>query len=249
MIRRSIYGLAIAMLVITTGCLGGSSPATPTTRASANPTPTTGTQTTSTSELQVSYPDGFNSSGYTDPTVAIKSHLQRLRSNSFTSETTMRGPDTSRTITIKASPEQKRASMVIKRNGNVQTEYFFVDGVRYERSHGNTVSYSRESMKYRVAIAYDGQFEGILGSSLSNASVTTDDGKTVITYPIADSQPDDDWRVRGNLTVTGTGLFKKYVIRKSGGGKTGVISYRLTQVGETTVEKPDWLHEAKEQTS
>jgi len=249
---RIAGGVAGSLLVITglgmhIAYAGGggdgiqTSTAVPTPEATATPaaTPTpTVTPTLPPTTEPVTYPAGFDESGYTDPKRALERHLQVLRTRSFTG-TTLFESDTEGTteLVVRADPETRRVYKVARRDGSVEAELFFDSGTVDTRTPGDQ-GFNSDVTSYDWAVVFDGQYEDIVSATLRDPEVTRERGRTLITYDATGKN------IEGTLTITETGLYLRYSLRVESDQGAYSIRYRVTDLGETTVEEPKWVKDS-----
>ncbi|MFB6154463.1 MAG: hypothetical protein ABEJ22_01115 [Haloferacaceae archaeon] len=276
MTKRIVLPLFVAVLLITTGCLGGSGAGddTAATATTATPPATSG---------------GDDSTGGSDDDTATGSESgdewdlsepvgALVDAGSFTASWTWRANDGNETGTMELRQtvdlDSQRAyttTTTSDANGAFAMEYFYADGVEYTRiapaDAGTEAMYvatdtdfESNAMVYDRGYVYDASdlddwtFEG----------VTTYDGVSVREYVYtgldrwADSgtASDDDFEVTDvefRMLVDRDGIARYQRFHVDGVDDAGRSvwfewEYTVTDVGTTTVDDPDWLTDALEQT-
>lgn len=146
--------------------------------------------------------------------------------------------------------------------GTTET-YYAPDGTGYTRfKSGDQVQYERVSEKPNVSDLTSVDFEQLTQELNFSANGTaTVDGEKTWVYEAQNSTDFGEFggegegatmNVSATLYITSDGLVKQMAVATDGGAGDTTVSFSLTQtytkVGSTTVEEPDWLDEAKEQT-
>lgn len=220
--------VALAALIAAAGCSAGTSP------DAGDGSPASPTVTSTPTPEPISYPEGFNESGYANQTAAIYGHVDALEETSFVSTTTYHFANGEvATITIRADRDADRVRMVLRENGSVEGGAYYADGVRYTY-WWDTVQDEGET-PYRRAIVFDGQFDQIIHAELADGSVDRTADPALITYEVTG---EDD----GSITVTEEGLIREYTLFPAD-DQVDRIEYEVETGGNVTVEEPDWVED------
>lgn len=189
-----------------------------------------------------SYPQGFDESGFTDPESAISAHFRALKKQSFTSVLTANREDATMKVEIEADPETRRVHKVWWNNGSIESELYYDSGSVAVRTPGDQ-GFDSDVPSYVAAAYLEGQLDWFTYSNLSNRQVHRQQGRTVISYFVTSTR--EDRYHEGELTITANGLVVQYNLRVETGQGEVFVQYRTTDLGETTVEEPDWVDEGE----
>jgi hypothetical protein len=229
--RAAVLGL----LVATAGCLGFGGTPTPTPTPAAGSTPTAtatpteagSTPTATVTATPLQYPPGLDAEGYVNRESFVDGHLDQLAGTSFTSVTRLKYEERTVTIRIEGDPQREHVTKVRTGDGDVTGKFFYGEGT-VEVAQG----FQGGSMTYREAISFDGQFETLFWSTLSDPERSVRDGRTVFTYQVSG-------RANGTVTATSDGVIRSYTLEQDDGP---TIHYEVSGLGTTTVEEPPWAN-------
>lgn len=256
--RGRKYGLMIGsvVLVIGLGIYVGMAPpsVTPTpppTTETAAPTqsspadglstptqaPPTETRTPTPSLASFSFPEGFNESGFTDPDRAVDGHLRAVSLQSFQATLVFRTDGTTLRFDISADPETRRVHKIWRENGSIQSELYYDSGTVETRTPGSQGFDSEDAVSFAAATIVEGQFDRFFYSKLSDPEMLRTQDRTAVSYVVTSDREDHE----GDLIVAENGLFIDYNLRIEREGGEVFLQYHITGLGETTVEKPDWV--------
>jgi hypothetical protein len=275
MAKRVIVPLIVAVLLMTAGCLGGGGPgtdaATTATTSPGDVESASGADTDSAADTGTESAPG-DEWNLSEPIRALQD------AGSFTATWTWRANDGTETGTIElrqtvdlANERSHLTSTTVDGDGEFVMEYFYADGVQYTRiisddpdSESMYVATESEfesnTMLYDRGYAYD-------ASDLeewSSEGVTTYDGVSVRKYAYTGDDlwigtsawEDEEFQVTDvtfEMLVDRDGVarYQKYYVEgvtEEGSTEWFEWEYTVTNVGSTTVDDPEWLDEALEQT-
>lgn len=252
--RRTVAVLAVVALVALAGCsalpVGGDDASNDAESNDEAPT-----------LESVAYPDGYDQSGVTDTQAALDSHnASTADAAGFHLSASMRATvDTSdgeetrtlsleRTVDNAAGTEYSRLELS---QGSSET-YRTADGQVYVRiDDGSNVAYdtSRPEAASTVSVA---NFRGVFDSAAFTAdSVRTEGETTLITYTADELRDGDDAveNVSAELVVDTEGRIHSLSISYDVTNGADIDAEFVFDYRDTTVEQPDWLDEARQQTS
>lgn len=189
-----------------------------------------------------SYPQGFDESGFTDPDMAISGHLRALKKQSFTAIFNYRTEDTTIKLVVQADPETRRVHKVLRNNGSIESELYYDSGSVETRTPGDQ-GFDSDVPSYVAAAYVEGQLDWFAYSNLSNRQVHRQQGRTVISYFVTSTR--EDRTHEGELTITENGLVIQYNLRGETRQGEFFWQFRMTELGETTVEEPDWVSDGE----
>ena len=254
--RRHIAVVAVVALVALAGCSGALVGDDGSDDSSGEPAQNDQAPTLE----SVAYPDGYDEAGVTDTQAALDSHNESVADVrdfhlSASMRTTVESQDGSsrslelsleRTVDNDAGTEYSRLELS---QGSSET-YRTADGQTYVRiSDGSNVQYdtSRPDAASTVSVA---NFRGVLDSAaLSADSVRTEGSTTLITYT-ADAFEDGQYEnVAVELVVDAEGRIHSLSVSYDVPDGADVDAEFAFDYDDATVEEPDWLDEAREETS
>lgn len=255
--------VAVAVVLLVSGCLGlsgdettpepaGESPtATPTATDGSTPTPA------GTAGSEPTVPEGWSQSGIEDPDAALQSHYSAVLGgqsatvryqNSVLESDGARGQNTTLSTTLEPATQR----MHVRIDGQASSlEVFFTERTLTQWDVANQSVLDRSEMGYPRAVrSADIRYlkSQLLLYKLTRTDTIERDGTTVFVY-----------NVSGVYTNAASQTFG---IVKSGSGRVhvgadgrvrqiettvtytnGTVAYRYahTDIGETTVETPDWI--------
>jgi hypothetical protein len=128
--------------------------------------------------------------------------------------------------------DRNRVTRTALVNGTFASQVYYAN----ETAIQNGSRFYAAGESYRRAIVFDGQFEGIAGVELGEPTVEHSGDRTVLNYTITGER-------NGYLAVTEGGLIVAYRIEQADGG---VITYRVRNVNNTTVQEPDWVDQPED---
>lgn len=271
---RTTATILLAVCIVLSGCTGGVSEATHSTSARESTTHVAATST-STTELRTTDTES-ELHPLVDGTVS-EEHVAALRNaKNFTvrSNVTMHGTETDEmgflnTTTIVDVSIGSALSRLSKHNLDSQVTYLAPDGERYQRiqyyegqspeyhrpSFGPTVNdYVRSSPKWFVE-AYNYTYEGtteLEGESVHVYTVTSVDQLTNRSATYTRYNPANVTSLRIQMLVTDDGLVtqQRYRLVREDEEESVTLKMQInyTDLGQTEVEPPSWLDEAKQET-
>jgi hypothetical protein len=206
------------------------------------------------------YPNGANESGFEVRTV-VQEHGANLQNESFTIVVENQGSD-GETVTLTYEYDQENAvslrteELTDSRNQIVE-DYLNQEIVIAEGLDGNNVTYERNFLQQTTP--YTAGFE--LSSFLQAADYTAtevvqnDNGENVVVYEVSELTERTQQQVdnlEGEVRLSEEGYFTSvaFNITTTSNGQTVTESQSIefTEVGSTTVEEPEWLATAINQT-
>lgn len=206
------------------------------------------------------YPNGANESGFEVRTV-VQEHGANLQNESFTIVVENQGSD-GETVTLMYEYDQENAvslrteELTDSRNQIVE-DYLNQEIVIAEGLDSNNVTYQRNFLQQ--ATPYTAGFE--LSSFLQAADYTAtevvqnDNGENVVVYEVSELTEQTQQQVdslEGEVRLSEEGYFTSvaFNITTTSNGQTVTESQSIefTEVGSTTVEEPEWLATAINQT-
>lgn len=264
--RRRAAALLVVALVALAGC---SLPSGDLTRDTE--TPTTGDDGPTPSPTPAfSYPAGYSEAGVENVSRALESHRSTLADSSgfqLVYSAAIDGSDRSSVVTydVRAEPPSERALLrfnVTSRNVEGYYEQYYADGTMHVASRqpgSDNTSYSNTSQSYSAD-----QFAGanwLLRPVLENVSfessrVVTRDGDRVVEFgdghlresgelPTGSLQSGDVTEFSATMVVGPDGHVRSLEYRATvvdGDDERALsVSIRTTDVGETTVQRPEWV--------
>lgn len=266
--RHALGSLLLVLLVASAGCGGllGSGEATPT----ATPTRGTATDTPTPTTTQQSLPAGIAENGSVDAETLAKTHAESLKGASYTSrvrvnQTTRTGQNARSSwfsqvakvsgegpfnTTFTSHQPSTSITQVTWGNRSLAISRVKIRGhVRYRRQDVQQV---RRNLSGRGFIK---QFLAV--GDYSVETVDREAGQVVLTADAAATENISSGRITdysGRLVVSMNGRIQEMSAELGFSGQTNqtvslTVTFEITNVGETTVNEPDWLSEGVSQTS
>ncbi|UPM41782.1 DUF7537 family lipoprotein [Halocatena salina] len=225
----------------------------------------------------ISYPEGYNETGITDPELAAEQHNEALSEHdSYTKITNLTSPsgDGYAAATIRTNNTNNHTGATVKsrRSGKdtLKTEMYHNGDIGYTKSetdgYGNTyTTYEAPLSSTRKSLVNPSEFDKWFANiSFEATGTVTRNGETLLRYNSTDivdpktffhtvgfSTMDSIESVNSTLLIDEEGIIRQFTImttyRSDGKTQTGTISYRITNVDSTSVEKPDWVETARKQ--
>ncbi|RRJ28059.1 DUF7537 family lipoprotein [Halocatena pleomorpha] len=222
-----------------------------------------------------SYPTGYNESGIVDPELAADQHATALSEHdNYTERMRITSPtlDGFVTTTIRTDTVENRSAAALEINNSGETfmdSKMYHDGTkRYTNTqidvYGDTYATGNESLSsFQDSLVNTSQIDNWLANiSFEAAGTVTRDGATLYRYNSTGVDDPEAFfyttefvtidaieSVDSTLLVDEKGLIRVFevTVTHSSDGETeeGTISYRVTDIDATAVEKPDWLGAAK----
>lgn len=236
------YGLMIGSVVLIIGLGlhvgmpiydGGDSTNGPPTPTS---TPATGTLTPTPSLASFSFPEGFDESGFTDSDRAVDGHLRAVSLQSFQATLVFRRDGSTLTFDISADPETRRVHKIWRENGSIQSELYYDSGTVQTRTPGSRGFDREDAVSFAAVTLVEGQFDRFFYSKLSDPEVIRTQNRVAVSYVVTSERNDHE----GDLTIAENGLFIDYNLRIEGENGEIFMQYHITNLGDTTVETPNW---------
>lgn len=211
----------------------------------------------------VEYPDGVSKAGVTNATALVDSHETALTNASYTvsqTRTMSTGNDSKTaesTVSMDASSERVRS---VTRQSGLTVRTFYANGTVYVNRSVGDASEVRTQSADRDFGAYQSQFAGARGDfltqlldvvTLNATGVTTRGDATLITYDVTGveesaAQQFEGSNVSGSLTVDTDGQVRHATFEQATGDRTLTVEVTYSGVGDTTVETPGWVVDARE---
>lgn len=254
--RHATVTILVAVLAVSAGC-GGALNGEPTTDATTTAGTPTATPTATPTRTPVAV-TGFPAVDGTEvnETALVAAHERGLSNVSYTLALEQRADETD--IRVDARREGDRELLTTTVNGTSETDY--TDGsteyIRTEQANGS-VTYRNRSVsdpsRYTGEVVID---DFVDSADHAPVGVTTYDGVEVVelTAARADVKPD---ALVGNTTVETfesrllvdrsgrVRLFEYRIVGTTDGEPFSFrLRFRLSDVGSTTVERPDWVSRA-----
>lgn len=263
---KTLAILGLVLMVAFAGC-SGLNPV-----ASQNPS-FDGKQT----EENVTYPDGFSQSGIDDPEKVNQNHnkalseIESLTLNiSFSG--TYSGTEITGSVVSKADVENKRGRLITQSEAMGQTithyEIYQNDEMKYrmDKSNGNEPTY--EAYEEQFNLIEENESTGInpwLGNaSFGEAEEVKRDGETMLRYHSNSTSNADAFlfedtqgettadEFNATMIVDQNGIIHSFTYSMTyttseGTNETIQTTYQVNAIDSTSVEKPDWVEEAKSQ--
>lgn len=211
-------------------------PEPPTEPLTSTPEPPTETLTPTPSLASFSFPEGFDDSGFTDPDRAVDGHLRAVSLQSFQATFLLRRAGSTIRFDISADPETRRVHKVWRENGSIQSELYYDSGAVQTRTPGDRGFDGEDAVSFAAATIVEGQFDRFFYSRLSDPEALRTRGRTAVSYVVGSERDDHE----GDLIVTENGLFIDYNLRVEHESGEAFLQYHITNLGNTTVEKPGW---------
>lgn len=271
MSRRALLAVVLATTMVLAGCqFGGSGTPTvgPTDAATPSQTPASTPTPTATSEPfgGASPPPGVDDGGVTDPDALMDAHAAGLDGVSTTVEIrfylSVNGSNQSRVLRAKVLPGEDRGWMRAEFDGGVGT-YYTADGTTYYRevvdgqaTYGTTDQVSAVPERERFG-ADERARTAIESADWAPAGTVERNGRTLFEFratavepPNVDTENGTTVTSRGRLLVDGDGVVHHVSVETTVETDGGTVRYgstvSLSDVGATTVERPDWVDDAED---
>lgn len=228
---------------------------------------------------EVTYPAGFSPEGVTDPEKAAQNHNKKLSEHdSFTQNvelnTVISGVEASGKALRKADVKNKHSHVVhdVKVLGQTFRHYesYQSEGTEYtmNQSSGGDVTYNVSERPFNLNDTRESTEirDRLESANFGKAKEIRRDGKTVLRYKAKNTSNADPFIIddsvsnptvsdfNATLFVAQNGIIQefRYSITYSSDEmdqQTDSVTYKTTNLDSTTVEKPDWVDEAKAQSS
>lgn len=242
--------LVVATMLVLAGCGGGGNatgtPTTETPTATETPTPTPTTST-------VAYPDGMSRDGFENATLFLETHREAMTTGpSYAVRMDVTAGSQTQTLRTSTDPESERIRSQTDRNGELDYDIYYANGTQYVRQVGDADSaYGTTNATVRSATEglNGGQFlTTVVLLDLEATDVTADGEQTIVTYDVLGPRSSSEGIAEADGTVRmntdGRLISFEYDLVSSEGQEVSV-TWELTDVGQTTVEEPDWLDQAR----
>lgn len=248
--RRYVAVIAVAAMLALAGCGaggggdGGPATATETPTETATPTPTPET---------VEYPEGLSEDGFENATLFLERHRGALTSGpSYAVQMDVTVGSETQTLRASTDPETERIRSQTDRGGELDYDIYYANGTQYIRQVGDgNDNYGTTNATFRSAAEglNGGQFlTTVVLLNLSATDVTTEDGQTVVTYEILGPRSSSEGiaEADGTVRVSTDGRLVSFEYDLvSDDGREVSVTWERTDVGEATVDEPDWLNQAR----
>lgn len=264
MVSRSTLAVSVVVVVLLAGCSGlaGDSGGDGTPEPEGTPVPE--------DPSEFDYADGFGPDGITDDQQAVDSYDTAVQSQgSYTGdydytidtqdgETLVEG-----NYRVDFENEQALRTVAVETaDANGTSESYFGDGQQYNRSSYNgqygDVASSNQTFPASELTASEAIEPFLLNASQYDASVEQRDGETVVVYESSDIEGAGSFlgvdsaenvsSFDASFVVDSEGLIHaaEYEITYTvdGNERTVDMSFELSSLGETTVERPSWVDNA-----
>lgn len=263
MTRRALVAIAVALLVVLAGCGGTAEPTADTSTGTAETTGASPTQTVGLDD--VALPAGVSESGVTDADALTSAHADALSGTSVTVSMDFRlevnGTGQNVSFRGEVTPDTDTGWMQVTLQDGVGT-YYTDGGTTYRKveQNGETTFGTTEQVS---ALPVEPRFgaDARIGDALRAANWTATgvverNGTRLIRLEASDvSLPDSvdvanatDVDSSGVLLVDADGVVHHVSVRThvTSDEKTVVyeIEVTLSDVGSTTIQRPDWVDEA-----
>lgn len=254
--------VALVGLLLLAGCsLGG---------PGAEESPGDSTETPAAANF--TYPDGFDSNGVTNQSVATRGHREQLLASSgFTVTYDATVTATQNTTNVSYTQEVETGSEEVHWRMNVssgdqsgsRSQYYANDTV-YSRARtvdGDAPSYSNRSKQYELGTFTGRDFvrPGLADVSYGSSEVTTHGGVPAVVYSDASvestaglfgekTDPANVSEFSSTLVVGDEGIVRKLqysaTVTNDGTDRTVEVTVTVGEVGSTTVSRPEWVSQA-----
>lgn len=247
--------LAVAAMLLLAGCGGsGGGGETPVDGSPASGTPaSTATPTPEMTLSTVTYPDGLSRDGFENATLFLSNHRDAMTSGpSYAVRMDVTAGQETQTLRASTDPESERIRSQTDRNGELDYDIYYADGTQYVRQVTDSGGrYGTTNATFRSAAEglNGGQFlTTIVLLDLEATDVTRQNGETVIAYDILGprSSAEGIAQASGTVQITTDGqiVAMEYDLVSSD-DRAVSVTWERTAVGETTVENPDWIDQAR----
>lgn len=264
--RRTIAAVAVALLMVSSGCLGvfdsGES------GSEGVETETEGTpdgESTSDGEEAAQLPAGIESSGEVNESIVVGNHRATLQETTSTltfEETTTIG-DREFVRTVAVNVGESGAVEAVKAADGREIEHWLGDDSYRRVTNGDVTRYSTVEQDGSADLLRQYRyFAHFSAADFEYTGTETVDGKQVAVIKadgISESQSlaqlyggnsVTDYTATAHVTENGviTSLEVSMTVERSSGADVSVDNqYSVTDVGSTTVERPDWVADAEEE--
>ncbi|WP_232686910.1 DUF7537 family lipoprotein [Halobacterium zhouii] len=208
--------------------------------------------------------DGGNPSlppGVTDDSVnattLMDAHVESLDGESFTLEYNLSASSAQADVVATIGPNRERAAIHIEKSHQTEA-YFFVDGVQYELDERDGETQYRvvnrsgaDGAPFADRYVRPHELRILLAAGEWKTSGTTDcrAGTCWVldaTSVNESSQLSDASRFDGRAVVAPSGRVEKISVTIERPNDTGNVTITISDVGATTVTRPEWVDEANE---
>jgi osmotically-inducible protein OsmY len=257
MVSRSTLVISVVAVVLLAGCSGlvGNG-------GNGTPAPE--------SPSEFEYADGFSSDGITDGQAAVESYDTAVRAQgNYTGsyQYTVDGEDGETVVSgeYRVDFEDEQALRIVEVNAtsaNGTSESYYGDGQQYNRSSYNgqygDVSSSNRTFPGADLTASEAIEPFLLNASAYETTLEQRDGESVVVYETTDlgnagsflgvdsaenvTAFDAQFVVDGDGLIHTAGYELTYIA--DGNERTVDMTFEVTSIGETTVERPSWADEA-----
>lgn len=208
------------------------------------------------------YPNGSNETGFSEPTVLSRSHSQTLAEDSYTVELQNTADGSTAELTYKYDPESGlgyRVEDIDNQNNREFVEDYNNQEVAVASGlDTDNTTYQRAFLQQPVPYTANFDIQPFLESANYEATeVTQTNGEQVVVYEsqglteeVRNQTSVDNFDAEIHLSDQGYFTLLNVTVTTSQGGQTVEEdqSIEVRNVGETTVDEPEWLSTAREQT-
>lgn len=266
--RRSVVvSLVLVALVALAGCASG--PLNDASDATGTDASTATTAATTASLEDISFPDGASEDAVENGTALAAAHTDVVTDGGYALELTAArsGPETSvnSTYVVRRGGDTGDLYQRTVRNsggGTQQAVVFANESAIYEKRGTDSPSYevdtSRSSDDHYANNIVEAHETLVLAGEWTDPNVVSKDGQTLVEYDL-DSvtaetdlvDPETVTDASGSLVVDQRGVVQRVTVNVTeeteGTTAESHYEYRVTALGDVTVEQPDWVSDATEQ--
>ncbi|MFW5903603.1 MAG: DUF7537 family lipoprotein [Halolamina sp.] len=250
---RFVAIVAVAAMIVLAGCGAGGGGGNGTETTTGTPAgQSTATATPDPTVETVTYPEGLSGDGIENETRFRETLLEAMTTGpGYAVRMDVTAGEQTQTLRASTDPESERIRSQTDRNGELDYDIYYENGTQYIRQAGEEDTYGTTNATFRSAVEglNGGQFlSTVLLLDLEATDVSTTDGQTVVTYAIDGPRESSEGIAGADGTVRidtdGRLVAFEYDLVSEQDQEVSV-TWERTDVGEATVEEPDWLEQAE----
>lgn len=235
-LRGALPAIALTVVVLLAGCSG--LPAT----GQQEPTPESTVES-------FSYPPGWSQGGITDVAVAVRTHDATVNDTSRRSRLSITGEDSNRTVVRTVDTDAGTASVrwIDTEFGGDIHAYYSAEGVfEYDRTTGELNRNPDEKWTQARVASHEGIRRPLSRLEVNATETVIVEGTTAVRYNVTGITephrvPADN--ATGYVIVAEEGYIAEFDITRGNDGFSRQTTYEVSEFGNATVTRPEWMPE------